>query len=51
MEGDVQYLGFFAHLGAYQYQGSSAELPPLAYPAHADGGHDFLGGKHFRVDE
>ena len=27
------------------------EFPPLAYPAHADGGHDFLGGKHFRVDE
>ena len=51
VQGDVQYLGLLAHLGAYQDEGAAAEFPPLAHPAHADGGHDLLGGQHFGVDE
>ena len=39
------------HIGGSEKIGSSAEFPPLAYPAHADGRYDFFGGKHFRIDE
>ena len=51
MEGNIQYFRFFAHLGTDQYQGASAEFPPLTYPAHTHGRYDFFGSKHFRIDQ
>ena len=37
VQGDVQNLSLFAHLGTYQNQCTAAKFPPLAHPAHADG--------------
>ena len=49
MQGDVQDFCFFAHLGSYQNQCSSAKFPPLAYPAHTDRRYNLFCRKHFRV--
>ena len=47
----IQDFSLFAHLRTNQNQRTSAELPPLAYPAHAHGRYDFFSSQHFRVNQ